>query len=197
MENEINTNDIEWLVFNGGAVSPTFQTKDSSVYSYFNSNYITIKELQFSVHMIIQERMIHDCNILINNKSYYCNLKSSEDFWLMFHDDNFNIFGNKFSGYWVKSAWAHIHILEKFHDLTEAVDFYLSKKDIIIHKSYKSISWRDAKALIDDGIFEIIGSNYGQINNQGEYRLEQGEKLFKRRHTAASVIFDLLAQKKS
>jgi len=63
-------------------------------------------------------------------------------------------------------------------------------------EKYKGINWKDAKALIDNKALQIIGSNYHQINNQGEFTLsENGEKLFKRRHTAPKAIYDLIAKK--
>ena len=62
-------------------------------------------------------------------------------------------------------------------------------------EKYQGINWKDAKALIDNKVLQIIGSNYHQINNQGEFALsENGEKLFKRRHTAAKAMYDLIAK---
>ena len=63
-------------------------------------------------------------------------------------------------------------------------------------ENYTSIEWKEAKTLIDNGTLQIIGSNYSQINNQGEFSLsENGEKLFKRRHTSSKSTYDLIAKK--
>lgn len=61
--------------------------------------------------------------------------------------------------------------------------------------SFTSINWKDAKELIVSGKMKAIGSSLGQINNQGEYTLsEDGQRLYKRRHTAAKAMYDLIAK---
>lgn len=58
------------------------------------------------------------------------------------------------------------------------------------------IDWKEAKSLVESGQFQIIGSNLGQINNQGEFTInKEGTKLYKRRHTASRAIYDLIAKK--
>ena len=65
-------------------------------------------------------------------------------------------------------------------------------------KISQAIGWNKAKSLIDNGTLQIIGSNYSQINNQGEFTLsENGKKLFKRRHTASKSMYDLIAYEKN
>ena len=61
-------------------------------------------------------------------------------------------------------------------------------------KSFLSINWKEAQALVESGKLEAIGSNLSQINNQGEYTISADKKnLYKRRHTSSKVIFDLIA----
>lgn len=62
-------------------------------------------------------------------------------------------------------------------------------------EKFIGINWKEAKKLIESNQFKIIGSNLSQINNQGEYTLsEDGKRLYKRRHTAAKAIYDLIAK---
>ena len=64
-------------------------------------------------------------------------------------------------------------------------------------QNFFAINWKDAKALVETGKLKIIGSNIGQINNQGEFTITADQKkLYKRRHTASKVIFDLIAKAK-
>jgi hypothetical protein len=64
------------------------------------------------------------------------------------------------------------------------------------NQTFFSISWKDAKALVESGKLKIIGSNLGQINNQGEFTITADQKkLYKRRNSASKVIFDLIAKK--
>ena len=59
-----------------------------------------------------------------------------------------------------------------------------------------SISWKEAKGLVESGKLQAIGSNFAQINNQGEYTIsDDQQKLYKRRHSSAKAIFDLIAEK--
>jgi hypothetical protein len=61
---------------------------------------------------------------------------------------------------------------------------------------FYGISWKEAKQMVESGELQIIGSNLGQINNQGEFTLNREKtKLYKRRHTAAKAHYDLIAQK--
>lgn len=62
-------------------------------------------------------------------------------------------------------------------------------------QSFFSINWKEAKALVESGKLKAIGSNLSQINNQGEYTISADQKnLYKRRHTASKVVFDLIAK---
>lgn len=62
-------------------------------------------------------------------------------------------------------------------------------------QTFKSINWKEAKELVLSGALKAIGSNLGQINNQGEFTIsEDGLRLYKRRHSASSAIFDLIAK---
>ena len=59
---------------------------------------------------------------------------------------------------------------------------------------FTSLDWKEVKKLIDSKELEIIGGNYGQINNQGEFTINSTrDKVFKRRHTARNVMYDLIA----
>ena len=58
------------------------------------------------------------------------------------------------------------------------------------------IDWKEGKQMVESGELQIIGSNFSQINNQGEFTLnEEKTKLYKRRHTAVKAHYDLIAQK--
>jgi hypothetical protein len=58
------------------------------------------------------------------------------------------------------------------------------------------IDWKQAKELVETGELQIIGSNLGQINNQGEFLISKDNtRLYKRRHTANRLTFDLIAKK--
>lgn len=62
-------------------------------------------------------------------------------------------------------------------------------------QNFFAITWKDAKALVESKKLKIIGSNLSQINNQGEYTITADQKkLYKRRHSASKVIFDLIAK---
>jgi len=62
-------------------------------------------------------------------------------------------------------------------------------------ENFFSINYKEAKQLVESGRLKIIGSNLAQINNQGEYTISaDSKKLYKRRHTASKVIFDLIAK---
>jgi hypothetical protein len=62
-------------------------------------------------------------------------------------------------------------------------------------QNFFAITWKDAKALVESGKLKAIGSNLSQINNQGEFTITADQKkLYKRRHTASKVIFDLIAK---
>lgn len=62
-------------------------------------------------------------------------------------------------------------------------------------KTFTSINWKDAKNLVESGELKAIGANLSQINNQGEYTLSADKnKLYRRRHTASKVVFDLIAK---
>ena len=59
-----------------------------------------------------------------------------------------------------------------------------------------SISHKEVKQLIESGEFSAIGSNLYQVNNQGEYTInEDGNKIYKRRNNATRAHFDLIATK--
>ena len=61
--------------------------------------------------------------------------------------------------------------------------------------NYLSINWEEAKQMVEQGKLKAIGSNLSQINNQGEYSISTDRtKLYKRRHSAAKVVFDLIAK---
>jgi len=63
--------------------------------------------------------------------------------------------------------------------------------------NFFAIDWKEAKRLVESGKLKAIGSNLSQINNQGEYTISaDSKKLYKRRHTASTVIFDLIAKDK-
>lgn len=65
------------------------------------------------------------------------------------------------------------------------------------NNTFFSINWKEARNLILSGQLTIIGNNMSQINNQGEYTISSdGSKLYKRRHSASKIIFDLIAKKK-
>ena len=62
-------------------------------------------------------------------------------------------------------------------------------------QNFFSINWKEAKVLVESKKLKIIGANLSQINNQGEYTItSDGTKLYKRRHSASKVIFDLIAK---
>lgn len=62
-------------------------------------------------------------------------------------------------------------------------------------ENFLSIDWKLAKQLIQTGQLKAIGTNLGQINNQGEYTISADQKkLYKRRHSASKIIFDLIAK---
>lgn len=62
--------------------------------------------------------------------------------------------------------------------------------------NFIAIDWKEAKQLVESSQLTPIGSNLGQINNQGEYTISfDGGRLYKRRHTAPIAIYDLIAQK--
>lgn len=62
--------------------------------------------------------------------------------------------------------------------------------------TFFSIGYKEVKYLLDSLELKAIGSNYSQVNNQGEYTInEEGTKIYKRRHTAAKVCYDLIAEK--
>lgn len=66
---------------------------------------------------------------------------------------------------------------------------------VTAYKNFFAINWKDAKALVESKKLKIIGSNLSQINNQGEYTITADQKkLYKRRHSASKVIFDLIAK---
>lgn len=57
------------------------------------------------------------------------------------------------------------------------------------------IDWKEAKELITSGEMEAIGSNLGQIHNQGEYTISaDGKNLYKRRTGLA--FYDKIATRK-
>lgn len=57
-----------------------------------------------------------------------------------------------------------------------------------------TIKWKEAKELVESGRLNAIGSNLGQINNQGEYTISRdGKRLYKRRHTASIAKYDVIA----
>lgn len=88
-------------------------------------------------------------------------------------------------------------IVSLHHDSDSAIEKLLTmqKDQKVNHSDFISVNWKDAKEMIDNGELVIIGSNYSQINNQGEYTLSaDGKKMYKRRHTASKVIFDLIAE---
>lgn len=61
---------------------------------------------------------------------------------------------------------------------------------------FYTIDYKEAKQMVVSGELQIIGSNLGQINNQGEFTLNKEKtKLYKRRHTAVKAMYDLIAQK--
>ena len=63
-------------------------------------------------------------------------------------------------------------------------------------RQFFAINWKDAKEMVESGQLTIIGSNIHQINNQGEYTITADKtRLFKRRHSAATIIFDIIAHK--
>lgn len=67
---------------------------------------------------------------------------------------------------------------------------------VTVIEDFSSINWKKAKNLIDTNQLTVIGGNYSQINNQGEFTIStDGSKLYKRRHTAFKAIFDLIAKK--
>lgn len=60
--------------------------------------------------------------------------------------------------------------------------------------NFLSINWKEAKALINSGELKAMGTNQFQINNQGEYLATPDKmKVYKIRHTASKVMFDLIA----
>lgn len=62
--------------------------------------------------------------------------------------------------------------------------------------NFVSISWKQARQMVENNELEIIGSNLSQINNQGEFSITPDKaKLYKRRHSSSKVVFDLIAQK--
>lgn len=62
-------------------------------------------------------------------------------------------------------------------------------------EKFISITHKDVKSLIDAGTLKVIGGNAGQINNQGEFTISKdGNKIYKRRHTARKAMYDLIAQ---
>lgn len=61
---------------------------------------------------------------------------------------------------------------------------------------FLSIDWKEVKSLLDSSDFKAIGTNYHQVNNQGEYTInKEGTKIYKRRHTAVKSHYDLIANK--
>ena len=61
---------------------------------------------------------------------------------------------------------------------------------------FYGINWKEAKQMVESGELQIIGSNLGQINNQGEFTLNKEKtRLYKRRHTSARAHYDLIAKK--
>lgn len=63
-------------------------------------------------------------------------------------------------------------------------------------QKFLSIGNKEVKSLLDSGAFKAIGSNYFQVNNQGEYTISaDGNKIYKRRYTSATAHFDLIANK--
>lgn len=81
-------------------------------------------------------------------------------------------------------------------------------KDIYLYQHFKtktmtvtkssnllSINWKDAKELVLSGKLNAIGSNLGQINNQGEFYINpEKTHLYKRRNSANRCIIDLIAK---
>jgi len=62
--------------------------------------------------------------------------------------------------------------------------------------NFITINWKEAKEIVESGKLQIIGSNFGQINNQGEFTISiDGLRLYKRRHSARKAIYDLIAKK--
>lgn len=61
--------------------------------------------------------------------------------------------------------------------------------------NFITIDWKEAKNMIVSGQLKAIGSNLGQINNQGEYTISRdGQRLYKRRFSAVSAMYDLIAK---
>jgi hypothetical protein len=61
-------------------------------------------------------------------------------------------------------------------------------------ENFKSINWKEAKELVLTGKLKAVGTALFQINNQGEFTInEAGSKLYKRRHSASVAKYDLIA----
>lgn len=112
------------LKLSGGEITSTFQTSESSVYSFFKSKHLQVDDIEFNLHMYVQKRALEHCNVLINNQSFNCQLTSVENYRLFACNENFKIIGNEFTGFWVESLFGDFSTRTKFVSIENAVQFF-------------------------------------------------------------------------